>query len=103
MRTLFFRVLVPLLPGLIHVSCPGFIGLLWLAVIIGILLIIGITNSLQPQHSILRNFPVLAYFRYLFEFISPASCKLCIIERNADGKPFSRQQRALAYQRCQKY
>jgi glutamate synthase domain-containing protein 2 len=64
-----------------------------------ILIILGIFNSLQTKHAILRNFPVLGYFRYAFETISP-EIQQYFIERNTDGKPFSRNQRSLVYQRA---
>ena len=58
------------------------------------LIFVGIANSLQRKHAILRNFPLLGYFRYLFEFISP-EIQQYFIERATDGKPFSRNQRSL--------
>ncbi|MDI6031643.1 FMN-binding glutamate synthase family protein [Flavobacterium sp. LB2P84] len=60
---------------------------------------IGFANSIQTKHTILRNFPVLGYFRYLFEMIAP-ELQQYFIERSTDGKPFSRNQRSLAYQRA---
>ncbi|WP_035670886.1 FMN-binding glutamate synthase family protein [Flavobacterium sp. 83] len=73
-------------------------GLIFI-ILITILLIIGIANSSQHKHAILRNFPVLGYFRYLFETIAP-EIQQYFIERSTDGKPFSRNQRTLAYQRA---
>lgn len=67
--------------------------------IISFLIIVGFYNSFQQKHAILRNFPVLGYFRYAFETISP-EIQQYFIERNTDGKPFSRNQRSLAYQRA---
>lgn len=67
--------------------------------IILIVIIIGFYNANQTKHAILRNFPVLGYFRYAFETISP-EIQQYFIERNTDGKPFSRNQRSLAYQRA---
>jgi glutamate synthase domain-containing protein 2 len=67
------------------------------AIIIGLILV-GFYNASQQKHAILRNFPVLGYFRYAFETISP-EIQQYFIERNTDGKPFSRNQRSLAYQR----
>ena len=64
----------------------------------GFILLIGSYNAKQEKHAILRNFPVLGYFRYMFETISP-EIQQYFIERNTDGKPFSRNQRSLAYQR----
>ncbi|SHM26790.1 FMN-binding glutamate synthase family protein [Flavobacterium xinjiangense] len=74
------------------------IGLV-LSVAIFILLLIGFANSIQQKHSILRNFPVFGYFRYFFEMIAPG-IQQYFIERSTDGKPFSRNQRTLAYQRA---
>jgi glutamate synthase domain-containing protein 2 len=70
-----------------------------LLIILPILLVIGIFNSIQKKHAILRNFPVLGYFRYLFEMIAP-EIQQYFIERSTDGKPFSRNQRSLVYQRA---
>jgi glutamate synthase domain-containing protein 2 len=67
--------------------------------ILVILILIGFYNTLQTKHAILRNFPVLGYFRYAFETISP-EIQQYFIERTTDGKPFSRNQRSLAYQRA---
>ena len=62
-------------------------------------ILIGFANSIQTKHAILRNFPVLGYFRYLFEMIAP-EIQQYFIERSTDGKPFSRNQRSLVYQRA---
>lgn len=72
---------------------------LFLLIFLFILLLIGFANSIQTKHAILRNFPVLGYFRYLFETIAP-EIQQYFIERSTDGKPFSRNQRTLAYQRA---
>ena len=60
-----------------------------LVIIIPILLVVGFYNTLQKKHAILRNFPVLGYFRYLFEMIAP-EIQQYFIERSTDGRPFSR-------------
>jgi glutamate synthase domain-containing protein 2 len=73
-------------------------GYLFTLIII-ILILVGFYNANQPKHAILRNFPVLGYFRYFFETISP-EIQQYFIERNTDGKPFSRNQRSLVYQRA---
>ncbi|KVV15574.1 FMN-binding glutamate synthase family protein [Flavobacterium sp. TAB 87] len=70
-----------------------------LLIVLPILLVVGVYNSLQKKHAILRNFPVLGYFRYLFEMIAP-EIQQYFIERSTDGKPFSRNQRSLVYQRA---
>lgn len=74
------------------------VGLLFMFVLV-ILLLIGFFNSTQHKHAILRNFPVLGYFRHLFEMIAP-EIQQYFIERSTDGKPFSRNERSLVYQRA---
>jgi glutamate synthase domain-containing protein 2 len=64
-----------------------------------VLIIIGFYNSQQQKHAILRNFPIIGYFRYMFETISP-EIQQYFIERSTDGKPFTRNQRTLVYQRA---
>ncbi|WP_370632450.1 FMN-binding glutamate synthase family protein [Flavobacterium sp. CHNK8] len=71
----------------------------FLSFILFLTLIVGVYNSVQTKHTILRNFPVLGYFRYLFESIAP-EIQQYFIERNTDGKPFSRNERSLVYQRA---
>jgi glutamate synthase domain-containing protein 2 len=70
-----------------------------LPIIIAVLLLIGFINTQQKKHAILRNFPVLGYFRYLFELIAP-EIQQYFIERSTDGRPFSRNERSLVYQRA---
>ena len=72
---------------------------LLIAISLLILLVIGFFNGIQHKHAILRNFPVLGYFRYMFEEIAP-EIQQYFIERTTDGKPFSRNERSLAYQRA---
>lgn len=74
------------------------VGLLFIAILIA-LLVVGFANASQHKHTILRNFPVLGYFRYLFEMIAP-EIQQYFIERSTDGKPFSRNERSLVYQRA---
>ena len=53
----------------------------------------------QKKHTILSNYPVLGHFRYLLEEIRP-EIQQYFIERYNDGKPFSREQRSIIYQRA---
>ncbi|NRT15692.1 glutamate synthase domain-containing protein 2 [Flavobacterium sp. 28A] len=71
----------------------------FLTIILALLLFIGVINTTQHKHAILRNFPVLGYFRYLFEMIAP-EIQQYFIERTTDGKPFSRNERTIVYQRA---
>lgn len=63
------------------------------------LLLLASYNVFQKQHTILYNFPLLGYFRYFFESISP-ELRQYFLESDLDGKPFSRRQRSIVYQRA---
>lgn len=71
----------------------------WIPILLTCVFLIGIYNITQTKHAILRNFPVLGYFRYFFESISP-EMQQYFIERETDGKPFPRNQRSAAYRRA---
>jgi glutamate synthase domain-containing protein 2 len=68
------------------------------AILMGIMFI-GLKDALQKKQTIKRNFPVLGNFRYLLESIRP-EIQQYFIEKNTDGKPFSREERSLVYQRA---
>ena len=53
----------------------------------------------QKRHSILRNYPVAGHARYLLESIRP-EIQQYFIERNWDGRPFSRNTRTTIYERA---
>jgi len=72
---------------------------LWWLVITLPLLWSAIAHSIQKKHAILRNFPVLGLFRYLFESIRP-ELRQYFWESDTDGKPFNRRQRSIVYQRA---
>src|SRR5687767_5360170 len=59
----------------------------------------GVIDMLQTQQTIRRNFPLLGRMRYLFELIRP-EIQQYFIESNRSGRPFSRQERSLVYQRA---
>lgn len=55
----------------------------------------------QKSHTLLRNFPVAAHFRYIFESIRPEISQY-FIETDMSGRPYSRLQRSLVYTRSKK-
>nr|WP_255656562.1 FMN-binding glutamate synthase family protein [Lysobacter lactosilyticus] len=59
---------------------------------------IGTADLLQTKSTLRRNYPVLAHFRYGLESIGP-EMRQYFIESDTAETPFSRQQRALVYQR----
>ncbi len=82
----------------------GGLSLLWpsvlgaLVVVVPIVLI-GLWDMLQTRHTIRRNFPVVGNVRYLLESIRP-EIQQYFIELNTNGRPFSREQRSVVYQRA---
>lgn len=62
---------------------------------------VGVRDLFQASHSILRNYPILGHLRFLVESVRP-ELRQYLFESDNDGKPFSRQQRAIVYQRAKK-
>lgn len=71
----------------------------WLLIVPVPLMIIAIYHSVQTSHAILRNYPLLGYFRYIFESIRP-ELRQYFWESDTDGRPFNRRQRSIVYQRA---
>ncbi|MDZ3822609.1 MAG: FMN-binding glutamate synthase family protein [Pseudoxanthomonas sp.] len=72
----------------------------WLLAALGAsLLLLGIRDLTQTRRAVLRNYPVFGRLRYLFEHFRP-EIRQYLIEGDNDEVPFSRQQRALVYQRA---
>ena len=59
----------------------------------------GTWDMIQAHHSILRLYPVIGHFRWLFEEIRP-EIRQYLFESSTDGTPFNRDQRSLVYQRA---
>ena len=69
------------------------------AAVAGALFVLGIHDLRQHRHSILRNYPVVGHLRFLLESFRP-EIRQYMIESDHDEVPFSRQARALVYQRA---
>ncbi|MBL6750101.1 MAG: FMN-binding glutamate synthase family protein [Nevskia sp.] len=69
------------------------------AAVAAALTLAGVYDLLQTRHSILRNYPILAHFRFFFETIRP-EIRQYLIESDTEAAPFSRAQRSLVYQRA---
>jgi glutamate synthase domain-containing protein 2 len=59
---------------------------------------LGLRDTHQSRHSILRSYPVIGHLRFLLEFVRP-EIRQYFIESDREAAPFSRQQRSLVYQR----
>lgn len=70
--------------------------MLWLLVILGLLALVALFDLTQRKHAILRNFPVIGHFRYLFEAVGP-ELRQYIVVSNDEERPFSRDQRRWVY------
>ncbi len=71
----------------------------WLFIIILPLICLGLYDLIQRKHTILRIYPVIGRFRYLFESIRP-EIQQYFVESDTNGLPISREFRSLVYQRA---
>jgi hypothetical protein len=60
---------------------------------------LGVHDLLDTRHAVLRNYPLAAHLRYILEGIRPAM-RQYFFEDEKHGKPFSRDERAVVYQRA---
>jgi len=72
---------------------------LWSLVLIGPVIMRGVADMLQTRQAVRRNFPVIGHGRYLLEQIRP-EINQYFVESNHDGRPFSRNDRSVVYQRA---
>jgi glutamate synthase domain-containing protein 2 len=60
---------------------------------------LGIRDLVQKDHAVLRNYPIAAHLRFMLEEIRP-EMRQYFFESEKDGMPFSRDTRAVVYQRA---
>jgi hypothetical protein len=65
----------------------------------GGLSVLGTRDLLQTRHAVLRNYPISAHLRFLLETMRP-EMRQYFFEGEKDGAPFSRDKRAVVYQRA---
>ncbi len=75
---------------------PGFY---WTLLVIIPVILLGVYHMLQSKHTILRLYPVIGIFRYMFEAIRP-EIQQYFVESNINGRPINREYRSLIYQRA---
>jgi glutamate synthase domain-containing protein 2 len=99
MAIIVLGVLVVLTAGSVWAALA--VSAWWIAAVVvcGALLLVGVWDVVQRQHSILRNYPVLGHARFAMECIRP-ELQQYFIERNYDGRPFDRDTRSAIYQRA---
>ena len=69
------------------------------ACVLFLLTVVGWWDFSQKKHSVLGNYPLLGRFRFIFESIRP-ELRQYFWESDTDELPFSRNQRAMVYQRA---
>ncbi|MCE2747497.1 MAG: FMN-binding glutamate synthase family protein [Rhodobacter sp.] len=61
----------------------------------------GVHDLVQTHHAVLRNYPIAGHLRFLLEGVRP-EIRQYFFEGDKDGAPFSRDKRALVYQRAKR-
>ena len=92
-------LLLVFLSAVAVIMAPGS-WLAWVALAgTGVLALCGLWDLFQSHHSLLRNYPLLAHFRWFFEFLRPF-LRQYIVENDREGRPYNRDQRSLIYERA---
>jgi len=96
------RQAIPILSGLLIISIiinlvTGF--LYTISILILVLLLIAIFDKFQTRHSLLRNFPLVARFRWIIESLRPF-VQQYVLEPDTGGAPIERMFRNIVYQRA---
>ena len=60
---------------------------------------LGTYDVFQTRHALRRNYPISAHLRFIFEAMRP-EIRQYFFESDKDGTPFSRDMRAIVYQRA---
>lgn len=76
-------------------------GWWWMAGVAGALSLLGLADVRQRTSTLRQLYPVLIHFRYGMESVGP-EIRQYFIERDTEEVPFSREQRALVYQRAKR-
>jgi glutamate synthase domain-containing protein 2 len=74
-------------------------GFGFLALVCAALAAVGVWDLMQTKHAIRRNYPIMAHVRFMIEKIRP-ELRQYLFESDTEAAPFSRDQRALVYQRA---
>ncbi|MDX1693988.1 MAG: FMN-binding glutamate synthase family protein [Ketobacteraceae bacterium] len=100
MRQIFYMVSAAVF-AVIAITSYYYIGILWGLLIALPLFVIGLLDVFYSRSNVLKNYPVIGHLRYLLEFISPEIHQY-FVEGSLDGRPYSREQRKMVYQRANK-
>jgi glutamate synthase domain-containing protein 2 len=97
-RRVFFLLAIGV-PLVICALAMKWTPILWLFVVVGPVIALGIHDVTQRKHALLRIYPVIGHGRYIMEEVRP-EIQQYFVESNIDGTPFSREFRSIVYQRA---
>jgi glutamate synthase domain-containing protein 2 len=98
MRYAFVAISVAVL-ALVGAAAPVWPSALWSLVLFVPVIARGVADMVQTKQAVRRNFPLIGHGRYLLELIRP-EINQYFVESNHDGRPFSRNDRSVVYQRA---
>jgi len=73
----------------------------WSMVVVGPVILLGLYDMLQREHTIIRNFPLFGRGRFIMESLRPKIYQY-FVESDVDGTPINRVFRSLVYQRAKR-
>ena len=97
-----WRFLIPLILGAALAFCVGVLPApinIWMAVPVGLGLVLALWDFFQSDHSLRRNYPLIGRIRWLAEDLRPFA-QSYFVEGDMEGRPFTHQERALVYARA---
>ncbi|MFA8300422.1 MAG: FMN-binding glutamate synthase family protein [Hyphomicrobiales bacterium] len=100
MRKLFWITFAIIFIAIIIVAF-FWIYILYFLILFFPLFVLGLYNIIQKKRNILRNFPIIGYFRYLFLDIAPEIHQY-FVEGNTEGTPFNKNERTFIYDRSER-
>ncbi len=96
---LFMRYGPTLVVALLTVLFAMTPWLRWALIVTVPLLLLAVYDFFQRQHTLWRNYPLLAHIRWIMEDLRPYA-RAYFVEGDLEGRPFNHQQRALVYARA---
>ena len=97
-RYFVFWAVIALTLALVVLAATHGIGWGWPLIPL-VLSVVGVHDLVQRRHAVLRNYPLIGHFRFMFEAIRP-ELRQYFFEDEMDGRPFSRKKRSVVYQRA---
>jgi glutamate synthase domain-containing protein 2 len=96
---LFARFGVPLMLLVAAVACALWPAGRWALIVLIPLVAIALWDFVQDQHTLRRNYPLLARIRWIMEDLRPFA-RAYVVEGDLEGRPFNHDERSLVYARA---